>query len=69
MGETFDPATQYLQFKQSIIDQSPIYVYRGWNFPSFIIKPEETSEEMMLFYWNEGLEDLFDVINMTQSTI
>lgn len=69
MEETFDPTTQYLQFKQSIIDQAPIYVYREWTFPSFIIKPEETSEEMMLFYWNQGLTNLFDVINMTQSVI
>ena len=69
MEETFDPTTQYLQFKQSIIDESTIYVYQNWSFPSFTIIPSETSEDMKLFYWNQGLTHLFDVINMTQSVI
>ena len=68
MDITFDPETQYLVFKQSLIDdcilrQSPIYIYKGFNFPSYTIVPEETTQEMMLFYWNEGLKHLFDVIN------
>jgi hypothetical protein len=63
MEETFNPETQYLVFKQSIIDQAPIYVYKGWSFPSYTIIPEETTEDMMLFYWNEGHTFLFDVIN------
>ena len=69
MEETFDPTTHYLEFKQTIIDESPIYVYQGWNFPSFSIIPSETPEDMKLFYWNQGLTYLFDVINMTQSVI
>lgn len=69
MEETFDPVTQYLQFKQTIIDESPIYVYQDWEFPSFTIIPSETTEDMMIFYWEQGLTYLFDVINMTQSVI
>jgi hypothetical protein len=69
MEETFDPTTQYLEFKQTIIDESPIYVYQNWSFPSITIIPSETSEDMKLFYWNQGLTHLFDVINMTQSVI
>lgn len=63
MGETFNPETQYLVFKQSIIDGAPIYIYQGWQYPSYTVIPSETDYDTMLSYWEKGFTYLFDVIN------
>lgn len=62
----FDPETQILAFKQSVIDGAPIYVYSGKTSPSLVIVPEETTEEMMLHYWEMGMQYLFDVLPKQQ---
>lgn len=62
----FDPATQMLVFKQSIIDNSPIYVYSGNIVPSIVIIPSDATEEMIRQYWEQGMTYLFDVVEKIQ---
>ena len=60
---SFNPETQTIAFKQSVIDSAPIYVYQGKTFPSLTIDPATATEEMMLQYWEQGMEYLFDIID------
>ncbi len=64
MEITFNTENQYLNFKQIYLDSSDtIYVYRGNSTPSFVIDPNTTTQEMMIDFWNQGLEHLFDVFD------
>ena len=62
----FNPDTQSLVFKQSVIDGAPIYVYSGKTTPSLVIDPADATEEMMLQYWEQGMTYLFDVVEKIQ---
>ena len=68
MDITFDPTTQYLEFKQVYLDKMEIiYVYKGLSSPAYTIDPGDTPQELRENYWNIGLEHLFDIISLTQS--
>ena len=62
MDITFDPTTQYLEFKKVYLDKMEIiYVYRGSSSPLYTIDPSDTSQELRENYWNNGLSYIFDI--------
>ena len=70
MDITFDPTTQYLEFKQIYLDKMDIIcIYQGSLTPTYTIDPSNTPQDLREYYWNLGLTHIFDVISLTQSGI
>jgi hypothetical protein len=62
MDITFNPDTQYLSFKQTYIDMNDVInVYEGGSSPSFIIDPSNQDQDLMIYYWNLGYQNFFDI--------
>ena len=65
MEQNFNPETQYLIFKQIYIDRAElISIYMGWPAPKYVIDPISCTQEEMHQYWNEGLQHLFDIVDI-----
>lgn len=63
MDITFDPTTQYLEFKQIYLDKMEIiYVYKGNSSPVYTIDPSDTSQELREYYYLNGLDHIFDIV-------
>ena len=64
MESNFNPDTQYLVFKTIYIDRMEIIsVYKGQNYPAYVIDPATCTQEEMQHYWADGLTHIFDVVD------
>ena len=65
METNFDRTTQRLEFIESILlDPQIISVYRGDVNPYYTIDPLDTSDEMRIYYFEQGLTGLFDIVSL-----
>ena len=63
METNFDRETQRLEFIEIILlDPQTISVYRGDVNPYYTIDPLNTPDEMRIYYFEQGLTYLFDIV-------
>lgn len=63
METSFDKTTQRLEFIELILlDPQIISVYRGDINPYYTIDPLDTSDEMRIYYFEQGLTYLFNIV-------
>ena len=64
MELNFNPDTQELVFKTVYTNTMElISVYKGQNYPAYVIDPVTCTQEEMQQYWSYGLTHLFDVVD------
>lgn len=63
MDIIFNPDTQYLNFKQIYLDKGEmITVFKNGNI-IWSVDPNNTTQDMMVYLWNEGLRHIWDVFD------
>jgi hypothetical protein len=65
MDINFDRETQRLEFIEVILlDPQIISVYRGGVNPYYTIDPLNTPDDMRIYYFEQGLTYLFDIVSL-----